>query len=385
MFDAVTKALDSHSEETMVGACLWASQGAASSAGNLPGPNSLYVGAVRFKALRALGRLANKAQAPQAVLDDVLPHAFDALKLNANERTAFGDALKKFRDKHVEIRDLKDPSRIKLAQKEANNIYNDELAAIVKDKGRPQSGPLLTGGMTVVNLVCLILVWELTPELKNFSARNVADVALASVNVGAGICTTLLRMRVATDVMTKLIENPYVGPALGYLAVGVNMIEGAVTFFDEYMKQKSDRWVLVSGGLQFGSGALILIGILGASPGFQLAGVIVGLVASAVAIGEDVLTDKMVRFITQLIKQIKEANSTYDNAALMISVGVQKLVIELEALVSSCDVTTLAFNRNWTGPGGAIVSKDIVHDQLNALGIDSAQQRDDLVRAVWAE
>jgi len=48
-------------------------------------------------------------------------------------------------------------------------------------------------------------------------------------------------------------------------------------------------------------------------------------------------------------------------------------------------VTTLPFNKNWTGPGGLIVSKDVVHDRLNALGINSAEQRSDLVRPVWAE
>jgi hypothetical protein len=385
MFDAVTKTLDQHSDDAVIGACLWASQTAASAAGNLPGPNSLYVGAVRIKALYALRDLASKVKASPAVLDDVLPHAFDALMLSTEDRTAFAGALNEFRDQNRTMSTSADANEASAAGIKADQVYNEKLTPIVKKGGSPQAGPGLSGVMTVVNLVCLVAVWELAPDLKDFRWQNAADLTLATANAAAGVCTTLLRMRIAVDVMTKLVEHPFVGPALGYFAAVVNIAEGAVAFWNEWHKQDKDYWMLGSDALQCGSGVLILAGVFCASPGLQLLGIVSGICAAAIAIGDDMLSDKMVRFISQLLKQIKEAKSTYDNAPLMISVGVATLVADIEGLVSSCNVTTLAYDRTWTGPGGLVVSKDIVHDRLNALGIDSAQQRQDLLREVWTQ
>lgn len=242
MFDGVTKALDAHSEETMVGACLWASQTSASAGGNLPGPNSLYVGLIRVKALWALRKLANKAQTSQAVLDDVLPQAFDALKLSSTEQTDFKDALKEFCDKHKKMSTATDTNAQKTASMEADEIYNGKLAAILKNKGSPQAGATLTGAMTFLNLLCLIAVFDLT-DFQGSPMRSVADLTLAGANFVAGFCTTLLRMQKCTTVMTTLIENPYVGPALGYFAAIVNLFEGAATAWGEWNKQDTDWWI----------------------------------------------------------------------------------------------------------------------------------------------
>jgi len=383
IFDAAAKALDSHSKDTMIGACLWVSQGATVAAGNLPGPNSLYVGLVRVKALEALEETGTKGA--DAVLGDLLPHYFDALKFSPEEQTTFKVALEKFKEHHTTVQIEKDPNGIQVAKANAQKVYDEDLAGALKTKGSLQSGPGLTAVMTILNIICLVGVCKTTPDFADYNLRNKLDFTLAVANAGAGICATLLRMSIAKSVMTKIIANPAVGPALGYFAAAVNFYEGIDTLWVEAHKQKADGWMVLSGGCQIASGLVLAYGIIATVPGAQLVAVVLGIVASALALIADATDDKMVRFVSQLIKQIKEAKSTYDNTPLMNNLGLDALVNDLDKLVVSCDVTTLPFNKNWTGPGGLIVSKDVVHDRLNALGINSAEQRSDLVRPVWAE
>jgi hypothetical protein len=60
----------------------------------------------------------------------------------------------------------------------------------------------------------------------------------------------------------------------------------------------------------------------------------------------------MVRFVSQLLEQIKDAESTWDGSKLMNNVGLGRLVSDLEALVASCKVSELRwlvnFHRRFT-------------------------------------
>jgi hypothetical protein len=67
----------------------------------------------------------------------------------------------------------------------------------------------------------------------------------------------------------------------------------------------------------------------------------------------------------------------------MNNLGLAQLVADLEGLISSCKVTELPYNRNWTGPGGLCIAKSRVHDRLNDIGITDGLYRARLCREVW--
>src|SRR5262249_21697116 len=151
-------------------------------------PNSLYVGLIRIKALGSIKEL--RSRAPQAVMSDIKGSWFEALNLSSTERADFENALKKLNEKVRTSLTEKDPNGRQAAALEANKVYEEEIAAVVKQRGNPQAGWKLTGAMTVINVLCLLAVWESTPEFKNFSARNAMDITLAGTSVAAGVCTT---------------------------------------------------------------------------------------------------------------------------------------------------------------------------------------------------
>lgn len=378
IFDAVNSALDSHTKDTMIGACVWASQTAASAAGNLPGPNSFYVGVIRIKAVNGLKELGKRA--PDAVLGDILPHWFEALKLSTAEQTDFTNALKEFNEKHTAAVTNPNDTAAQVAKLEAEKVYNEKLLDTVRNKGRPQAGWELSLAMTGINLICLIAVWKATPD--QWSARNWADVITAGSNFGVGACATFVRWRTQVAWMKRIVEHAAVGVVVGTFTALVSFLEGLDTAMEAW--EKHDYWLVGSGVAQMASGVCIAIGVFWGIPGFQMAGLVFGLAAGAIAIIDDAVTDKMKEFVNELIKAIKDAKSTWDNSPLTANLGLTDLINELEKLVESCQVTELAYNRNWTGPGGLVISHDVVHDRLNLLGIKDGLHRERLCRKVWA-
>ncbi len=384
IFDAVKKALDEHKTDLMIGGCLWASQSLASAGGNLPGANSLYVGAIRLRAMWGLKELGARGSA--AVLDDILPHWFEALKFTSEQKAGFEASLKKFKDLHKQAAAETTQEGAQAASGKAQQVYENELLVKVKSDGQPQSGVALSGAVSFINLICLILVWESMPDKYNpatWSVRNWVDLTGAGANFGFGFCATLARMRVNLGVATRLAENARVGLGLGIILAAINVGEGIITAIDGY--SKGDYWLISSGTLQLGSGVMIVIGIAMTSPGAQLAGVVLGLAATAVSLVADAAQDKMLQFLSVIMTTIKSAVSAYDGKTHLVdSLGLGSLISELEGLISSCKVTELAYNRNWVGPGGEPTSKIKAHDSLIRLGIADWEQRGKLVREVWA-
>ncbi|MFT3769480.1 MAG: hypothetical protein QM820_28925 [Minicystis sp.] len=336
IFEAVMKTLDSHEKNTMIGACLWASQAAASSAGNLPGPNSLYVGAIRLRAIRGFKELATRA--PNAILGDILPHWFEALKLSPQERTDFELALNEFNAQHkIAASTPQNPSRTEelareLAQARAKQIYDEKLHSILKKSGSPQSGAMLSAGMSILNIVCLYFVWQSMPDA-NWNFRNVADMASATVLAGTGICATLVRMKVNIQWMTKLVEHPYVGIGIGVFAGFVTALDGFDVIWEASTKTKKDWWMISSGVLQIGSGFAMVLGACFAAPGVQLVGVLLGLAAGAIAIVVDLAKEPMDEFIKELLEKIKSAKCEWNGSPIMDNVGLKDSLEVFEKLV----------------------------------------------------
>lgn len=384
IFDAVNRALDSRERNTMIGACLWTSQTAASAAGNLPGPNSLYVGMIRFKALQGLQKLGPSAA--KALLGDIVPHWYDALRLSPDERTKFEAAMKRFEAEHNRALTEKNATAAGVARGEAQKAH-DEMKRLVRTGGRPQSGVALSATMSVVNLLCLFLAWDALSDDKwnpsKWSKRNWADLAAAALQASTGICNTVIRWRANVGLAQKIIESGPLGAAIGIYVGMVAVIEGVDLMLDEWSRSNRDWWVLISGGLQVGSGVAIVFGAVFGSPGLQLIGVLAGLGATVIALIDDAVQDKMVRYLSELIKQVKEAKSLWDGTLIMNNLGLTSLIEDFEKLIASCGVTELAYNRNWTGRAGLVVSKGILHDKLNDLGITDGLYRDKLIRAVW--
>ena len=150
---------------------------------DLSGPNSLYVGVVRIRALVLLEK-AKDAGKLSGLLDEVLPHWFAALKFSDQERAAFNVSLGKFVGAHDKaVAASQQPAtaytrtEAQVATMEANAIYKDELKSRVESKGSPQSGLKLRGFLTVLNLACLFALWKQSPELKKMALSDFANLA----------------------------------------------------------------------------------------------------------------------------------------------------------------------------------------------------------------
>lgn len=384
IFTAVKKALDEHKTDLMIGGCLWAVQTLASASGNLPGANSLYVGAIRLRATWRLKELGTRGSA--AVLDDILPHWFEALNFTGEQKTSFEASLKKFKDLHKKAETETSALGAEVARKKAQQVYENELLVKVKNDGYPQSGVALSGAVSFVNLICLILVWGSMPDKYDpatWSVRNWVDLTGAGANFGFGFCATLARMRVNLGVATRLAQSAGVGLGLGVIMAVINVGEGFDTIWAG--NSKGDYWLVASGTLQVGSGIAIIVGLAFTLPGVQLVGVVLGLAATAVSLIDDAVQDRMVQFLSELLATVKNSVSAYDGKTYLIdSLRLRALISQLESLISSCQVTELAYNRNWTGPGGEPISKRKAHDRLIQLGIADWEQRGKLVREVWA-
>ena len=390
IFAAVTKTLDSHENQTIIGACLWFGQTAASSAGNLPGPNSLYVGLIHVHALRGFSK-GLKTRGPTNVLGDILPHWYDALKLSADERTNFDNALGEFKEQHQIAANPSSTQAAKdLAGARADQIYADKIKTILKKGGSPQSGPALTVGMTIVNIICVYFVWESTPSLAEMSLKNVGDMVSASLLALAGVGSSTVRLlaeiKVNIQWMTKLVESPFVGAGLGYFTGFMSILDGLDVIREARSKTKTDWWMVGSGVLQISSGVAIIFGVLFATPGLQLAGVVLGFAAGAIAVVVDLTKEPMVQFINELLDKIKAAPCEWDRdtpaqTLIIDNVGLRSLVSEFEGLVTSCGVVRLGYQASWT-EHGVPVAKGKATDALVKIGIADADQRVKLLRMV---
>jgi hypothetical protein len=378
IFSAVTKTLDSRSTKNAIGACLWSIQMTASSAGNLPGPNTLYVGVVRIRAVLGLKELASRA--PAAILGELLPHWFTALDLSQDERAGFEKALTRFKSEVDSAAKSSTEVEKNLSNARAQKIYENELKPIAKKGGSPQSGPRLSGAMTVLNIICLVDTWKSLPD-SNKTLRNIGDIANAGILAGSSFVVTLSRIKRSIPYMTKFVEHPYVGAGIGLFAGFVAIIDGVDTLFDALNKTKADPWIVASGGLQVSAGAAIVYGVLFASPGFQLVGVLLGVAAGAASVASSLLKDPMVAFFEDLLENIKKAECKWDKSLIMRNVGLSTLLSELEGLVYSTGVQILLYNHGWT-ENGLRVGKDRLLHRLDELGIKDPLHREELIKFV---
>lgn len=384
LLESILRTLDSRQKDTMIGACLWLGQAAASSGGNLPGPNSLYVGVVHLRAIAGFQELSKRGA--RAVLGDITEPWFEALRLSDKERTAFNDALKEFNDHHdVIAKTPQNPTRVQQmaaeeAQLRADGVYRDKLKPILKKDGSPQSGAALSGGMTLLNMVCLFMIWETLPP--ETTLKNWVDFGSAAATTTAGGLTSISRllteMKRNVTWFSKLAEHPYVGKGIGFVTAIISCAEGLAVFYEGWTKTKKDWWMIWSGGLQFSSGVVLLFAVLWGSPGGQLLGVVLGLAATAVAAIDDLTKEPMVEFLKQLLDKIKGARCLWDNSPVMTNVGLDSLISEFEALISSTGVSMIAYDHDWT-VNRLPVGKDKVFDELNDMGITDGYLRAKLV------
>ena len=106
---------------------------------------------------------------------NILPHWYKALKLNAAEQAEFQTALKEFNSHHQAALTDKTTLGAQRYRADAQTTYDDKLVKVVKSKGNPQAGWKLSGAMTVLNLLCLLFVWDSMPDKwkpETWSARN---------------------------------------------------------------------------------------------------------------------------------------------------------------------------------------------------------------------
>ncbi len=412
IYKAVDDALDQHQRTTMIGGILWAIQAASSLGGNLPGPNSLYVGVVRIRALVLLEK-AKDAGKLSGLLDEVLPHWFAALKFSDQERAAFNVSLGKFVGAHNKaVAASQEPTTeitrtaAKAASLDANTIYKDELKSLVESKGSPQSGLKLSGFLTILNLACLFALWKQSPELKKMALSDFANLGVSASSSLFGIVATFSRCSWAVryaemlgeaqaagtvvpgtlaKVMSptlKLANSATVGKALGAVAGFVTLVEGVMTVTDECHEGLFMSKLMIVGGVFQGiSGAILIWGAVTGWPPAQLAGVIIAIAASLVELIADELKDKMVAYIRRLIALIKEATSPWDNGKLEDKLGLSGMMSDLETLVATCDVTEIAYDASWIDSKG-ILAQTKVHDCLAALGMKNAEDRARLMRHV---
>src|SRR5207249_3543618 len=154
---------------------------------------------------------------PKAILGDILPHWYDALKLDAGEQAAFETALHKLNTERNAVLASKTKVEFDDSSAHADEAYA-ELEGIVKGKGNPQAGVKLSGVMSLLNLLCLYFVWDSTPDKWNplkWGKKTWADISSVGVASAAGICSTLVRMQVNIGVMKNFIEHPAVGIGIG--------------------------------------------------------------------------------------------------------------------------------------------------------------------------
>jgi hypothetical protein len=93
------------------------------------------------------------------------------------------------------------------------------------------------------------------------------------------------------------------------------------------------------GAAQCGSGLLLCFGVACTMPLVQVAALVIGLLAAAVQVGvgiADACKDAMKRTFSQIIKQIRETKSSWDNKPIVETLGLGSLLTDLEGLVTSC-------------------------------------------------
>jgi hypothetical protein len=385
LLDLVLDTLNSHDKKSVIGACLWAGQTAATSGGNLPGPQTLYVAVVHLRAVRGFRELSSRGA--KAVAGDIKDAWFEALRLSATERTAFSDALTDFNAQHEIIGKLPaSPTRTQaleaeVAMKKAQQIYDEKLLPVVKSGGQAHAGWALSGGATLLNMLCTFLVWENLDDKKTW--KDWADFASSLTNTVAGSITTVSRMFVAIKReitwLSGLAEHPYLGQGVGFVTAIMSIVDGWATIQDAISKTTKDWWMVASGGLQIASGVVIIIAVCLSSPGGQIIGAVIGIVAGAVAVIDDLVTDPMVVFLREMLEKIRGAKSNWDQSSMVKNVGVDTLVDDFDHLIDSTKVTGILYDHDWTS-GGSKVGLDRVTDALNDLGVSDGLLRRKLIR-----
>jgi hypothetical protein len=382
VFDAVSRTLDSHEKSTAIGACLWLGQTSASAAGNLPGPNSLYVGFIRVRAIHALREV--RVKPPNS---DLVPHLTKALRFSDNDAKEFEKALAEFVEKQGKAKAATGTER-ELLLREAEKIFDDKLKQSVRNLGSPQAGAGVSALLTLLDLVCLAVAWASLPDDATASWSAVGDNIFALADtVGAGLAAAsgayvttirLLRLRSATTWLEKA-EYAGIGKAVGFYLALIACAEGLNAIGKEFAKADRDVWKITAGVFQVASGVAIGVGVCFALPGAQLVGVTLGLASGLVILVEDASKEPMAEFLETLLTQLKDQKTDWDSKKIADNVGISGLLDDLEKLMTSIGVTRLTYDPEWK-EHGVPVGRDRVFDRLNYVGISEPEQRARLLK-----
>jgi mannitol-specific phosphotransferase system IIBC component len=166
---------------------------------------------------------------------------------------------------------------------------------------------------------------------------------------------------------------------VGFVTAIMSIVDGWATIQDAISKTTKDWWMVASGGLQIASGVVIIIAVCLSSPGGQIIGAVIGIVAGAVAVIDDLVTDPMVVFLREMLEKIRGAKSNWDQSSMVKNVGVDTLVDDFDHLIDSTKVTGILYDHDWTS-GGSKVGLDRVTDALNDLGVSDGLLRRKLIR-----
>jgi hypothetical protein len=374
LFDTIVAAVDTHNMDTLFGAAMWAGQAAASAGGNLPGPTSLYVAGTRWSTILTLKKYVTGMMTAENVADEVSRIAESigsTLSMTESEKTTFASKLKELGDQQQVAKPGATKEAIAAAEEKAAGLHN-ELKVMVRKNGMPSSGRVTSAVITMLNVaVTLGAFAQSWDHLSSLGAKDAVDLGASTLSTFSGICATAARTKWGATSVFQLAERAGVGTATGCLMGVVSIIDGGLNI--QTAIETDDWWLGTAGGLQIGSGLLIVIGVLGSFPGTQAIGVAVGLVAAAILVLETMFDDPLEEFVKEIVKQIKECRSTYDQSLIMDNVGLSALVAELEALVKKTKIAKLDIDWSWKIDGKS-PAQQTMFARLKAIGLSTDEQ-----------
>lgn len=340
--------------------------------GNLPGPNSLCLAMARLSAFSALA-LANHSADAERAITQVVNKLTQSLHFKPHEASRFREHVEGIRKEGLHNQT---EHRISPSYKAAASMIDEKFTTF-------QNNTLLNVALTVLDIIQLVQVCRAMPDHDDRKLKDYLAFGSSAFQTGTATFATVTRWGRQVDVKAikalmgafdELVEasNVFVTRVFAVIAV----VQGTISIFEGF--EEHDMTKLVVGGVTVASGVLIIAGAANGIPGAQPVGVVLGAIATAIAMKDtiaDALRSEPARMMMRYARWLQVTKSRWHSSQTIAEeIGfVAQVAALVEAVNEAGSVTADGFYvfpvRDGSDPG---LRRLMLLDRLKHLQIKGA-------------